>query len=199
MPSTLPRTRPRTTPRPTGSVNTAPSFSSDTGTPAAKMPPVPVPVRKARAARLRAAGQASAARFYQARLGQEEAVLFERDDRGHTAHFAPIRLLGGTAERVEDAALRIGVQKRLRLVLPVNVHEQATDLREDARRDRRAVAGVERSGSLGAHPVVEGVDPLVGTVDAEDLGAHTELEERDRLLEQYGDGVEGHDGSMADY
>ena len=82
-------------------------YSERPGTPAAKMPPVPVPVRKARAARLRAAGEASAARFYQARLGQEEAVLFERDDRGHTAHFAPIRLLGGSATPGELRRLRV--------------------------------------------------------------------------------------------
>ncbi|MDN3568067.1 tRNA (N(6)-L-threonylcarbamoyladenosine(37)-C(2))-methylthiotransferase MtaB [Paeniroseomonas aquatica] len=82
-------------------------YSERPGTPAAKMPAVAVPVRKARAARLRAAGQASAARFYQARLGQEEAVLFERDDRGHTAHFAPIRLLGGTATPGELRRLRV--------------------------------------------------------------------------------------------
>ena len=82
-------------------------YSERPGTPAAKMPPVPVPVRKARAARLRAAGEASAARFYEARLGQEEAVLFERDDRGHTAHFAPIRLLGGSATPGELRRLRV--------------------------------------------------------------------------------------------
>jgi threonylcarbamoyladenosine tRNA methylthiotransferase MtaB len=82
-------------------------YSERPGTPAAKMPPVPVPVRKARAARLRAAGQAGAERFYRARLGQEETVLFEGDDRGHTAHFAPIRLVGGSATPGELRLLRV--------------------------------------------------------------------------------------------
>ncbi|MDB5374900.1 MAG: tRNA 2-methylthioadenosine synthase -like protein [Belnapia sp.] len=87
-------------------------YSERPGTPAARMPAVPVPLRKARAARLRAAGQASAERYYAARVGagrqgQEEAVLFERDDRGHTAHFAPIRLTGGTATPGSLRPLRV--------------------------------------------------------------------------------------------
>jgi threonylcarbamoyladenosine tRNA methylthiotransferase MtaB len=73
-------------------------YSERPGTPAARMPAVPMPARKARAARLRAAGAEGAARFYAARLGEEEAVLFEREDRGHTAHFAPIRLAAGRAQ-----------------------------------------------------------------------------------------------------
>ena len=72
-------------------------YSERPGTPAARMPQLPVPLRKERAARLREAGQAAAARFYAGRLGQEEQVLFERNNRGHTAHFAPIRLTGGSA------------------------------------------------------------------------------------------------------
>ena len=72
-------------------------YSERPGTPAARMPAVPMAERRARAARFRAAGEANAARFYATRLGQEEEVLFEREDRGHTAQFAPIRLTAGTA------------------------------------------------------------------------------------------------------
>ncbi|WP_043335962.1 tRNA (N(6)-L-threonylcarbamoyladenosine(37)-C(2))-methylthiotransferase MtaB [Belnapia moabensis] len=82
-------------------------YSERPGTPAARMPAVPMPVRKTRAARLRAAGAAGAARFYAARLGQEESVLFEREDRGHTAHFAPIRLARGQAEPGTLRRLRV--------------------------------------------------------------------------------------------
>jgi threonylcarbamoyladenosine tRNA methylthiotransferase MtaB len=82
-------------------------YSERPGTPAARMPQLPVPLRRERAARLRAAGQAAAARFYAARLGQEETVLFEREDRGHTAHFAPLRLLGGSAAPGELRRLRV--------------------------------------------------------------------------------------------
>ncbi len=72
-------------------------YSARPDTPAARMPQVPAPERRARAATLRAAGEAAAARFYRSRLGAEEDVLFERPDRGHTAHFAPIRLAAGEA------------------------------------------------------------------------------------------------------
>jgi threonylcarbamoyladenosine tRNA methylthiotransferase MtaB len=82
-------------------------YSERPGTPAARMPQLPVPLRKERAARLRQAGAAAAARFYAGRLGQEEQVLFERDDRGHTAHFAPIRLTAGGAAPGELRRVRV--------------------------------------------------------------------------------------------
>jgi threonylcarbamoyladenosine tRNA methylthiotransferase MtaB len=72
-------------------------FSPRPGTPAARMPPLPVALRRARAQALRAEGQAAARRFLEARLGQEEQVLMERDGRGHTAHFAPVRMLAAPA------------------------------------------------------------------------------------------------------
>ncbi len=82
-------------------------YSERPGTPAARMPQLPVPLRRERAARLRAIGQAAAARFFASRMGQEEAVLFERGDRGHTAHFAPLRLARGRAAPGELRHLRV--------------------------------------------------------------------------------------------
>lgn len=67
-------------------------YSERRGTPAARMPAVPKPVRRDRAARLRAAGQAAARRFFAAQAGRSISVLTERDDRGHSEHFAPVRL-----------------------------------------------------------------------------------------------------------
>jgi len=67
-------------------------YSERSGTPAARMPPVPVAVRRERAARLRAAGGRQAAAFFAAQIGQPATVLIERDGRGHSAHFAPVRL-----------------------------------------------------------------------------------------------------------
>jgi len=68
-------------------------YSPRPGTPAARMPQLPVALRRARAQALRAEGQAAARRFLEGRLGQEEQVLMERDGRGHTAHFAPVRMV----------------------------------------------------------------------------------------------------------
>jgi threonylcarbamoyladenosine tRNA methylthiotransferase MtaB len=67
-------------------------YSERPGTPAARMPPVAKPVRRERAAPLRAAGAANAARFYAGLLGSEIAVLAESDSLGHSEHFAPVRI-----------------------------------------------------------------------------------------------------------
>jgi threonylcarbamoyladenosine tRNA methylthiotransferase MtaB len=71
-------------------------FSARRGTPAARMPQLPQAVRKERAARLRAAGEAARRRFFDARLGREVRVLVEKSTAdgsfGHCEHFAPVRL-----------------------------------------------------------------------------------------------------------
>jgi threonylcarbamoyladenosine tRNA methylthiotransferase MtaB len=67
-------------------------YSERDGTPAARMPAVPKPERRARAARLRAAGAAAAERFYAAQIGRVADVLAETAEAGHTEHFAPVRL-----------------------------------------------------------------------------------------------------------
>ncbi len=76
-------------------------YSERPGTPAARMPAVAVPLRRERAARLRAAGQAQARRFHDARIGRHASVLIEADDRGHTEHFAPVRLRGSSGAVVD--------------------------------------------------------------------------------------------------
>jgi len=71
-------------------------YSARVGTPAAKMPQVPGDVRKARAARLRAAGQAAIQRDFAQRIGTPVRVLIEREEDGigfgHSEHFAPVRV-----------------------------------------------------------------------------------------------------------
>ena len=67
-------------------------YSERPGTPAARMPSIPVPVRKARAGRLRELAATQAGRFHAAQLGRIVTVLAERGGRGHTEQFSPIRL-----------------------------------------------------------------------------------------------------------
>ena len=67
-------------------------YSERPGTPAARMPPVPVPVRRERAASLRGVAAGHAAAFHRAQLGRTVSVLAERGGRGHTQHFTPVRL-----------------------------------------------------------------------------------------------------------
>jgi threonylcarbamoyladenosine tRNA methylthiotransferase MtaB len=68
-------------------------YSERPGTPAARMPAVEKPVRKARAGLLREASARAAERFYAGMLGAEVAVLSETGTAGHTEHFAPVRLV----------------------------------------------------------------------------------------------------------
>ena len=74
-------------------------YSERAGTPAARMPPVPKPVRKERAARLRAAGQVQSERFFAGLVGERDPVLAESDEAGHSEHFAPVRLDGARRRR----------------------------------------------------------------------------------------------------
>ena len=67
-------------------------YSERPGTPAARMPPVPVPARRERAARLRQIAATQAAAFHANQLGQTVTVLAERGGRGHSEHFSPVRL-----------------------------------------------------------------------------------------------------------
>ncbi len=68
------------------------AYSERPGTPAARMPGVPEPDRRDRAARLRAAAAPHAAAFHAALLGRVVQVVAERGGGGHTEHFAPVRL-----------------------------------------------------------------------------------------------------------
>jgi threonylcarbamoyladenosine tRNA methylthiotransferase MtaB len=67
-------------------------YSERPGTPAARMPRVPKPVRRERAARLRAAGQEAAFRFFSGQIGRTVTLLTETDRSGHSEHFAPVHL-----------------------------------------------------------------------------------------------------------
>ncbi|PZW45702.1 threonylcarbamoyladenosine tRNA methylthiotransferase MtaB [Humitalea rosea] len=87
-------------------------YSPRPGTPAARMPQVPHALIRERAARLRAAGQQGATRFLGTRLGVQENVLLEAEDRGHSEHFAAVRLLhpvpGGRGRVVSARVTGIG-------------------------------------------------------------------------------------------
>ena len=69
-------------------------FSDRPGTPAARMPPVPVPVRRARAEALRQQGRAAAAAFHADQVGRDIRVVVERGGVGHSEHFTKVQLRG---------------------------------------------------------------------------------------------------------
>ena len=65
-------------------------YSPRPGTPAARMPQVPVPERRARAAALRAAGEGPRRRFLESRVGREAEVLLEKAESGRDECFAGV-------------------------------------------------------------------------------------------------------------
>jgi threonylcarbamoyladenosine tRNA methylthiotransferase MtaB len=69
-------------------------FSERPGTPAARMPPVPVVTRKERAAILREEGKKSLAAFVEGMIGQRLSILMESDVDGHSEHFVSVRMRG---------------------------------------------------------------------------------------------------------
>jgi threonylcarbamoyladenosine tRNA methylthiotransferase MtaB len=71
-------------------------YSPRPGTPAARMPQVPPPLVRERAAQLRAAVAEERARWLAGLVGRTREVLAERDGTGHSGEFAPYRLPPGT-------------------------------------------------------------------------------------------------------
>ena len=63
-------------------------YSPRPGTPAARMPQVPAAKRKARAARLRAAGEAALRRFLEHVLAHDDVWICRRADIARTYHGA---------------------------------------------------------------------------------------------------------------
>lgn len=74
-------------------------YSARQGTPAERMPPVAPATIKARAARLRAAGEAALQRHLQRHVGTQSAVLVERSGFGRLADFSPVNLASDVPAR----------------------------------------------------------------------------------------------------
>ena len=70
-------------------------YSEREGTPAAKMPQLPKPLRKQRAAILRGEGEIQLQKFLQSRIGKTENVLVENNNTGRSEHFAEVKLITG--------------------------------------------------------------------------------------------------------
>lgn len=68
-------------------------YSARTGTPAAKMPQVPMALRKERAARLREAGEQQVAKYLSQCVGKQMNIVVEQGGTtGHSETFAPVTL-----------------------------------------------------------------------------------------------------------
>ncbi|HTK83493.1 MAG TPA: tRNA (N(6)-L-threonylcarbamoyladenosine(37)-C(2))-methylthiotransferase MtaB [Patescibacteria group bacterium] len=67
-------------------------YSERPGTPAAKMPPVAKPVRKERAARLRALCETQLDKFLKSHVNKDRQIIVEKGNIGRTEHFAGVKL-----------------------------------------------------------------------------------------------------------
>jgi len=91
-------------------------FSPRPGTPAARMPPVPPAVVKARAARLRAAGEAGLRRHLDRRVGRSVQALVERPGRARAEDFTEVAFAGEAAAGAVIGGVAAGHDgRRLRL------------------------------------------------------------------------------------
>ena len=88
-------------------------YSARKGTPAARMPQIPMPQRKERAARLRAACHAQYQRHLHARIGSMADCLIERaDGLGHDADFSPILVPGAAiGQRIKARVIAVADDK----------------------------------------------------------------------------------------
>ena len=82
-------------------------FSPRKGTPAARMPQLAKADVKARAARLRAKGEAALAAYLESQVGVSTTLLIERDGMGRTPEFAEVLFTPQGAEQGTLVAARI--------------------------------------------------------------------------------------------
>ena len=100
-------------------------YSARNGTPAARMPQVPVPVRKQRAQALRDAGQRQLQAFLARQIGQVKDVLVERPSQGRSAEFTPVQwaanVQGDTQKPPASAQENTGRSAQVGQIIPVRI------------------------------------------------------------------------------
>ena len=69
-------------------------YSERDGTPAARMPQVPLYIRKERAAILRTQGQIEIQKFFKYNIGKKTKLLVEKNNMAHAENFIPVKLDG---------------------------------------------------------------------------------------------------------
>jgi threonylcarbamoyladenosine tRNA methylthiotransferase MtaB len=94
-------------------------YSARPGTPAARMPQVPDPVIKERAARLRQAGEAALAAELSVRIGSVSDVLIERPRNGRTEFYAPVSCATAGKEGSVTSMHLVGSNGRSLIGVPV--------------------------------------------------------------------------------
>jgi threonylcarbamoyladenosine tRNA methylthiotransferase MtaB len=89
-------------------------YSEREGTPAVRMPQVPMNIRKERAAILRAEGVKELAKFFNANLGRKVELLVEKNNIAHAENFIPVKLEGEyVSGQIIDAELIFGSSEHM--------------------------------------------------------------------------------------
>ena len=95
-------------------------YSERAGTPAARMPPVPVPIRKERADALRSAAARRKQAWLASLVGTRQPVLIENPgDRGHGPNFAEVRIAKPPADH---AGLAHGTVANITITAATDTH-----------------------------------------------------------------------------
>jgi threonylcarbamoyladenosine tRNA methylthiotransferase MtaB len=87
-------------------------FSPRPGTPAARMPQLPKPIIRERAARLRAAGDAARRRAFDRLIGKTVSALVEQPGLGRSEHYLPVRLPASAREGQVEAVRIVAASDR---------------------------------------------------------------------------------------
>jgi threonylcarbamoyladenosine tRNA methylthiotransferase MtaB len=87
-------------------------FSPRPGTPAARMPQLPKPIIRERAARLRAAGDAARRRAFDRLMGKTVSALVEQPGLGRSEHYLPVRLPASAREGQVEAVRIVGADDK---------------------------------------------------------------------------------------
>jgi threonylcarbamoyladenosine tRNA methylthiotransferase MtaB len=87
-------------------------FSPRPGTPAARMPQLPKPIIRERAARLRAAGDAARRRAFDRLIGKTVSALVEQPGLGRSEHYLPVRLPASAREGQVEAVRIVGADDK---------------------------------------------------------------------------------------
>lgn len=90
-------------------------YSAREGTPAAKMPQVPLKIRKERAAKLRAAGEKQLQKYLESRIGKTERIVMEKPRLGRSEGFAMVELASDqTVGSVQTVTVRAHEAQQLK-------------------------------------------------------------------------------------
>lgn len=91
-------------------------YSSRRGTPASRMPQIPLSLRKDRAARLREQGKAQERNSLKSNINKTHEVLVEKGNKGHTKNFLSVRFLHEILSGQIVTARVLGIQNEELLV-----------------------------------------------------------------------------------